>query len=108
MMQNNYTSKGKHLTESERQLIERWKNKERLSNREIAYCLGKAPQTINNEVKRGTIQLKTKWKYSSKLAQATYASHERGTNENHNRMIRRHLPKGTKKTTKQFVAYIEQ
>ena len=36
-----------------------------------------------------------------------YASHERGTNENHNRMIRRHLPKGTKKTTKQFVAYIE-
>ena len=36
-----------------------------------------------------------------------YASHERGTNENHNRMIRRHLPKGTKKTTKQVVAYIE-
>ena len=59
-MQDNYTSKGKHLTESERQLIERWKNKERLSNREIAYRLGKAPQTINNEVKRGTIQLKTK------------------------------------------------
>ncbi|WP_285023939.1 helix-turn-helix domain-containing protein, partial [Lactococcus garvieae] len=42
----------------------RWKNKERLSNREIAYRLGKAPQTINNEVKRGTIQLKTKQKYS--------------------------------------------
>ena len=37
-----------------------------------------------------------------------YASHERGTNENHNRMIRRHLPKGTKKTTKEFVAYIEK
>lgn len=36
-----------------------------------------------------------------------YASFERGTNENHNRMIRRHLPKGTKKTTKAFVAYIE-
>ena len=29
-MQNNYTSKGKHLTESERLLIERWHNKERL------------------------------------------------------------------------------
>lgn len=72
MMQDNYTSKGKHLTESERQLIERWKNKERLSNREIAYRLGKAPQTINNEVKRGTIQLKTKTKYSYKLARATY------------------------------------
>ncbi|WP_419856461.1 helix-turn-helix domain-containing protein, partial [Actinobacillus pleuropneumoniae] len=35
-MQNNYTSKGKHLTESERLLIERWHNKEKVSNREIA------------------------------------------------------------------------
>ena len=74
-MQDNYTSKGKHLTESERQLIERWKNKDKLSNREIAYRLGKAPQTINNEVKRGTIQLKTKRKYSAKLAQDTYKEH---------------------------------
>jgi IS30 family transposase len=72
MMQDNYTSKGKHLTEPERQLIERWHNHDKLSNREIAYRLGKAPQTINNEVKRGTIQLKTKRKYSSKLAHATY------------------------------------
>ena len=36
-----------------------------------------------------------------------YASFERGTNENHNRMIRRHIPKGTKKTTKEFVAYVQ-
>jgi IS30 family transposase len=36
-----------------------------------------------------------------------YAVHKRGIDENHNRMIRRHLPKGTKKTTKVFVAYIE-
>ncbi|KAA8713364.1 IS30 family transposase [Lactococcus garvieae subsp. garvieae] len=71
-MQDNYNSKGKHLTASERQLIERWHNKDKLSNREIAYRLGKAPQTINNEVKRGTVQRKTKRKYSSKLAQATY------------------------------------
>lgn len=75
MMQDNYTSKGKHLTESERQLIERWHNHDKLSNREIAYRLGKAPQTINNEVKRGTIQLKTKRKYSSKLAQSTHNKH---------------------------------
>ena len=54
-MQNNYTSKGKHLTESERLLIERWHNKEKVSNREIAYHLGKAPQTIHNEIQRGTV-----------------------------------------------------
>ena len=72
MMQNNYTSKGKHLTESERLLIERWHNKEKISNREIAYRLGKAPQTIHNEIQRGTVQLKYKTKYSAKIAQEKY------------------------------------
>ena len=52
-MQNHYTPKGKHLTIDNRRLIERWKN-ENMSNREIAGLLGKAPQTINNEVQRGT------------------------------------------------------
>ncbi|MDW8727347.1 helix-turn-helix domain-containing protein, partial [Streptococcus suis] len=33
--------------------IYRWKN-ENMSNRAIAGLLGKAPQTINNEVNRGT------------------------------------------------------
>ncbi|OIB34477.1 transposase [Streptococcus pneumoniae] len=36
-------------------LIERWK-KEGKSNREIASLLGKAPQTIHTEIKRGTVR----------------------------------------------------
>ncbi|MBB5888693.1 IS30 family transposase [Lactovum miscens] len=36
-----------------------------------------------------------------------YASFERGSNENHNRMIRRFLPKGTKQTTALTVSKIE-
>ena len=49
-MQNHYTTKGKQLTIHSRRLIERWKN-EGKSNREIASLLGKAPQTIHNEIK---------------------------------------------------------
>ncbi|KXT97575.1 Mobile element protein [Streptococcus mitis] len=57
-MQNHYTTKGKHLTIDSRRLIERWKKameKRRKSNREIASLLGKVPQTIHTEIKRGTI-----------------------------------------------------
>ena len=53
-MQHNYTTKDKHLTIDSRRLIERWK-KEGKSNRKIASLLGKAPQTIHNEIKRGTV-----------------------------------------------------
>ena len=51
-MQDYSTTKGKHLTHTERIQIERWHNRERLCNREIAFRLNKAPQTIHNELKR--------------------------------------------------------
>ncbi|MDV2594598.1 helix-turn-helix domain-containing protein, partial [Streptococcus infantarius] len=54
-MQNYYTPKSKHLTLTERRMIERWLQ-EGLSNREIARRLAKAPQTIHNEVKRGQVR----------------------------------------------------
>ena len=54
-MQNHCTTKAKYLTIHSRRLIERWK-KEGKSNREIASLLGKAPQTIHTEIKRGTVR----------------------------------------------------
>ncbi|HEY0221388.1 MAG TPA: helix-turn-helix domain-containing protein, partial [Lactovum miscens] len=50
-MQDYSNTKGKEITYTERQLIERWHNKEKLSNRRIAQLLNKAPQTINNELR---------------------------------------------------------
>ena len=57
-MYNNCNTKHKHLTIDLRKLIEKW-NKERKSNREIASLLGKSPQTINNEIKRGLVIQRT-------------------------------------------------
>ena len=68
-MQDHYNTRCKELTYPERQCIERWHNKDKLSNRQIALLLGKAPQTINNEVLLCLVQLKTKTKYSSRRAQ---------------------------------------
>ena len=71
-MQEQYTPKGKHLTMDNRRLIERWKN-ENMSNREIAGLLGKAPQTINNEVKRGTTLQQVRKGLYKKVYSADYA-----------------------------------
>lgn len=78
-MQNNYNIKnqlcGKHLTFTERKLIEIWKNKEKLSNREIARRLGRCHQTINNEMIRGQVDLTFSGhgiEYSAVIAQENY------------------------------------
>lgn len=74
-MQDNNNTKGKHLTYTERLLIERWKNKDKKSNREIAKLLGKAPQTINNEINRGLVDLSFNGgfvEYSADMAQNHY------------------------------------
>ncbi len=55
-----------------RRLIERWKN-ENMYNREIAGLLGKAPQTINNEVKRGTTLQQVRKGMYKKVYSADYA-----------------------------------
>ncbi|CKJ30335.1 IS1239 transposase [Streptococcus pneumoniae] len=80
-MQNHYTTKGKHLTIDSRRLIERWK-KEGKSNREIASLLGKAPQTIHTEIKRGTVRQclgKGRFKevYSADYAQQSYENNRK-------------------------------
>ena len=64
-----------------RKLIEKWK-KERKSNREIARLLGKNHQTINNEIKRGSVIQRTfygKFKkvYKAEFAQIIYDKNKR-------------------------------
>ncbi len=54
-MPTHYTPKGKHLTIAERRLIEKWKDEEK-SNHQIALLLGKAPQTIHNDIKRELVR----------------------------------------------------
>ncbi|WP_152329847.1 helix-turn-helix domain-containing protein, partial [Streptococcus pneumoniae] len=80
-MQDNYTTKGKHLTIDSRRLIERWK-KEGKSNREIASLLGKVPQTIHTKIKRRTVRKclgKGRFKevYSADYAQQSYENNRK-------------------------------
>lgn len=54
-MQNHSTTKDKQVALTERRLIERWQS-DGISHRQIAALLGKAPKTINNEIKRGFVR----------------------------------------------------
>lgn len=77
--QNNNTKskKGKHLEYSERQLIERWFNRDKHTKVEIAELLDRTEKTIRNEIKRGlvknlTTELIEICVYSADVAQQKY------------------------------------
>ena len=63
---NTNSRKEKYLSYSERCQIAILK-KEHYSNRQVAKVLGRAPQTIHSEIKRGTITQLTRQKQSEKV-----------------------------------------
>jgi len=74
---NKKTNKYKHITEQERYMIERWHNKDKKSNQEIAKLLNKSERTIRREIKRGSYEhYDTNYfliiSYSAKVAQDKY------------------------------------
>ena len=80
MCQEDYikeTKKYKHLSYSERTMIERWRNKDKKPIVEIAKLLDKSERTIRRELKRGKVITKdTHWidriEYSADIAQEKY------------------------------------
>jgi len=86
MCLNNYnkeTKKYKHINRVERDMIERWYNKEGKSKKEIAELLGKSERTIRREIKKGlTINLTTQLEeievYSAEIAQQDYEYNKTG------------------------------
>lgn len=86
MCLNNYNKekgKYKHLNKIEREMIERWYNKERKSKKEIAELLGKSERTIRRKINRGkTIKKDYMWRdieiYSAEIAQEKYEYNKTG------------------------------
>ncbi len=84
MCQEDYSKKNKkklggykHITYSERTMIERWYNKDKKKPKEIAGLLNKSDRTVRRELKRGFVITKnTHWidrnEYSADIAQEKY------------------------------------
>lgn len=80
MRQNNHntkTKKYKHINYVERTQIERWHNKDKRSNVEIAMLLKKSERTIRREIKRGKVRNLTSelveiYVYSADIAEQKY------------------------------------
>lgn len=95
----------KHLTLDDRRNIERW-NREGKSNREIARLLGKAPQTIHNEMNRGKVLQQVRKQhfkkiYSAEFAHSQYSKHR----DNCGRKVS--LDVETKKTIVYFITVMK-
>ena len=74
---NTNSKKGKHLKYSERQLIERWLNRDHRTKVEIAALLDRNEKMLRNEIKRGMVKNLTSelveiWVYSADVAQQKY------------------------------------
>lgn len=74
---NKKTKKYKHITYSERTMIETWYNSDKKSKKEIAQLLHKSERTIRREINRGLITIRNyDWtdgiEYSAKVAQRKY------------------------------------
>lgn len=74
---NRKEEKYKHITRVEREMIERWYNKEKKSKKEIALLLRKSERTIRREINRGKVIVKgymweDKEEYSSMISQKKY------------------------------------
>ena len=63
---NTISRKGTHLSYAERCQIAVLK-KENYSNRQVARVLGRVPQTIHNEIKRGTVTQLKRQKQNGKV-----------------------------------------
>ena len=74
---NKKTKKYKHITYSERTMIETWYNSDKKSKKEIAELLHKSERTIRREINRGLITIRNyDWtegiEYSARVAQDKY------------------------------------
>ena len=74
---NKKAKKYKHITYSERTMIETWYNSDKKSKKEIAELLHKSERTIRREINRGLITIRNyDWtegiEYSAKVAQDKY------------------------------------
>ena len=79
---NKEIKKYKHLTYAEKTMIERWHNKEKKSNKEIAKLLSKSKRTIRREIKKGIAIIKDSlWKdvevYSADVSNKEYKANMR-------------------------------